>query len=211
MKIYNVNNIESTKLIITGKGDNEFWSKAEILKDFHSPWYDINKTKTEFRALWDDKHLFFLFKVLDDTVHVDVTNNSFKSINVSDRIELFFRTDDSLNPYYCLEIDPTPRIMDFKALPNKKFDFDWNWPKKDLVVKSFLFYNGFSVEGKISIASLKKLNLIHDNKIETGLFRAKYFKTKKSDYQPIWITWVNPKTETPNFHISSSFGVLKLR
>ncbi|MDO5968972.1 carbohydrate-binding family 9-like protein [Flavivirga aquimarina] len=210
MKLYKVNNIPCNQLIITGKGNDKLWDKAVVLTDFNSPWEDIKHTKTEFKALWDRDYLFFCYKVTDATIHINNTDNSFNSINISDRVELFFRPNSSLNPYYCLEIDPTPRLMDFKALPNKNFDFNWNWPSEDLIIKSNITDKGYSVEGKISIPSLKKLDLIHNEKIETGLFRAKYYKTKKSSYEPVWITWVDPKTDEPNFHISSSFGVLKL-
>ena len=210
MKKYNVKNVPLNQLIINGKADNKLWSKASDLKSFCSPWQEINGTKTEFKALWDEDYLFFCFHVSDDVIHIEKADNSFKSINVSDRVELFFRENSKLNPYYCLEIDPTPRIMDFIAYPNKNFDFDWNWPKKDLDVKSNINDKGFTVEGKVSIAYLKKLNLLQNNKIETGIYRAKYFKTKESSYKPIWLTWVDPKTEVPNFHISSSFGVLIL-
>ncbi|MBP8793372.1 MAG: endoxylanase, partial [Lutibacter sp.] len=137
-------------------------------------------------------------------------DDSVNSIGNSDRVELFFRTDANLDPYYCLEIDPTPRIMDFKAYPNKNFDFNWNWPKNDIIVKSDIENNFFVVEGAITLASLKKINLLKDNKIETGIFRAKYNKQDNSTFEPTWISWVNPQTETPNFHIASSFGQLIL-
>ncbi len=210
MRAYHVNRIPLNQLNITGKGNDKLWIGAMDLIDFSSPWENIKSTETKFKALWDGEHLFFCFEVLDDSVHIDKTDHSFNSINVSDRVEIFFRSNASLSPYYCLEIDPTPRIMDFKAYPNKNFDFNWNWPVEDLMVKSNVNPEGFCVEGKISIASLNKLNLINDNKIETGIYRAKYNKIEKSVFKPIWLTWIDPKTKTPNFHISSSFGVLKL-
>ncbi len=210
MKSYNVNNIEKDQLIISGKGDHPFWKKATIISDFSSPWDDEKIAKIEFKALWDTTHLFFCFEVYDNSIHIIKTDDSKDSINDSDRVELFFRSDKNLNPYYCLEIDPTPRIMDFKALPNKKFDFNWNWPKQDLIVKSDIKKNSFTVEGKISIASLKAFNLIHNNTIETGIYRAKYNEVKPSVFEPTWITWVNPNTESPNFHTPTSFGELKL-
>ena len=211
MKRYIVNQVPINQLVITGKADDKLWKKANILTDFCSPWEEVGIRKTKFRALWDGDYLLFCFEVLDDSVHIEKADNTFKSINVSDRVELFFRSNSSLNPYYCLEIDPLPRIMDFKAYPNKNFDFNWNWPKEDLIVKSYSDAEGFFVEGKISINSLKQLNLIQDNIIETGIFRAKYYKTKESTFEPVWLTWVNPMTDTPNFHIKSSFGVLILK
>lgn len=210
IKAYNVNCIKLDQLVITGKVNSKLWSRANVLTDFCSPWKDEKPLKTEFRALRDDTHLFFSFTVYDSEVYIDTADNTFRSINNSDRIELFFRTDEKLNPYYCLEIDPTPRIMDFKAYPNKKFDFNFNWPKNDIEIKSFIGENHFSVEIAISILSMKKFKLIKDNKIETGIFRAKYKKQKDLNFEPTWISWVNPNTDTPNFHTASSFGVLHL-
>ena len=117
-----------------------------------------------------------------------------------------------MSPYYCLEIDPSARIMDFKAFPDKQFDFDWDWPKEDLIVKSSIADDSFTVEGAISIKSLERLDLISDDGvIEAGIFRAKYNKKdENSSYEPTWITWINPNTELPNFHISDSFGELLL-
>ncbi|RIV71157.1 sugar-binding protein [Flagellimonas aequoris] len=210
MKEYVVNHISSDQLSITGKADDPLWKMAHILTDFGSPWRKLHNTTTEFRALWDDENLYFMFRVSDTSIHIDKKGIGNESINVSDRVELFFRQDDSLTPYYCLEIDPTPRIMDFKALPKRVFDFNWKWPESHLIVKSHCDTNGFIVEGSISRVSLEKLNLIQNNKIETGIFRAKYEKVDTSVYESIWISWVDPKTETPNFHIASSFGTLIL-
>lgn len=209
-KLYNVNLIKGDKMIINGKGNRAIWEEAQVLSDFCSPWHSEIIKKITFKALWDKTSLFFCFKVEDSEVHIDTTDNTITSINNSDRVELFFRSNKSLNPYYCLEIDPASRIMDFKARPNKQFDFDWNWPAKDIEVKSSITENHFIVEGKISIDSLVKFDLLKDEKLETGIYRAKYNQQKDESFVPTWITWVNPNTETPNFHIPSSFGVLKL-
>jgi len=103
-------------------------------------------------------------------------------------------------------MDTSGRIMDFKALPQKNFDFNWKWPKKDIEVKTAKDEISFIVEGSISIKSLKDLNLIQNNTIEAGIFRAKFSLVENLQYEPTWISWVNPNTESPNFHIASSFG-----
>lgn len=208
--VYKVNLIERAELEITGKGEGAAWSKAAVLTQFISPWDTKEPSKIEFRALWDGLNFFFCFTVFDTTIHIDLTNDTKDSINNSDRVELFFRPDDSLNPYYCLEIDTQARIMDFMAYPDKKFDFNWNWPKNDITVKASKNDVSFTVEGAISIASLNRFQLIKENKIETGVFRAKYNSEDNINFEPTWITWVNPQTETPNFHIASSFGVFHL-
>jgi hypothetical protein len=210
MKTYKVNRIKNNKLIISGKGEHPLWNKAEILTDFVSPWDTYEVKKIEFKSLSDDENLFFCFIVHDNKIYLNNNKDKITSINNSDRVELFFRSNKKLDPYYCLEIDTTSRIMDFKAYPNKKFDFNWNWSKKDIKVKSDIKKNQFSVEGKISIKSLKRLQLIKNNKIEAGIFRAKYKKMENSIFEPTWISWVNPNTETPNFHTASAFGVFHI-
>lgn len=183
-----------------------FWKKANCLTDFCSPWKSDPVSKIEFRALWDLENLYFKFVVFDADIYIDQKDDSFESIGNSDRVELFFRTNATLNPYYCLEMDTAARIMDFRAKPNKDFDFNWNWPKKHLEVKSSKKKDSFVIGGKISIASLKELNLIQNDTIEAGVFRAKFSKEKNQSYEPIWISWVDPKTPEPNFHIASAFG-----
>jgi hypothetical protein len=211
MKEYKVHLIKKQQLTNSGNGNDLVWDKAHFLTDFCSPWSTEKGKDVIFKALWDRENLFFNFTVLDTEIHIEKKDDSFESIGNSDRVELFFRTDDAMDPYYCLEIDTRGRVMDFIAYPNKNFNFNWNWPKNELIVKSFVKANSFIVEGSISIKSLRNLNLLKNNRIETGIFRAKYIKTQNELVKPNWITWINPNTKTPNFHIASSFGVLILK
>ncbi len=206
MKTYKVKKV----VITSDRGNKSFWEQANSLIDFSSPW-DIRKIeKTEFKALYNSENLFFKFKVDDRQTHIYTSDDENDSINNSDRVELFFRSDNSLNPYYCLEIDTIGRIMDFKARPNKQFDFDWNWPSKQIEVKSVVNKDDFSIEITISLQSLKDLNLLKNGSVETGIYRAKYHQQKDETFKPTWITWINPNTKNPNFHIQTSFGKLEL-
>lgn len=211
MKTYKVQHIAAQKILIAGLGDDKLWDKAHKMVDFSSPWDNAPVKEIAFKALWSDSHLYIKFRVADNQVHINNSTSTIctETIGESDRVELFFRTNDQLNPYYCLEIDPSPRVMDFKAKPNKDFDFDWQWPTEDLKVSSYVASDYFTVEIAISIASLKKLDLIQNNCIETGIYRAKYNEQADGSFEPTWIPWVNPQTETPNFHIASSFGKLE--
>ena len=210
MKTYKVHKTNEKVIVISGDGKNPIWEKANSLTDFSSPWDAEPIKKIEFKAIHNSEKIFFQFKVDDNQTHIHPSVDKNESINDSDRVELFFRTDNTLNPYYCLEIDTTGRIMDFKAKPNKNFDFNWNWPSKDIEVKSSIHKNNFIVETAISLSSLKDLNLLKNGKIETGIYRAKYNQQKNNTFEPTWITWVNPNTETPNFHTPASFGLLIL-
>lgn len=208
--VYKVNLIKEAQLKITGKGENEVWTKAEVLTQFISPWDLKEPSRIEFRALWDGIHFFFCFTVFDNNLHIDNRDDSVDSIANSDRVELFFRPDNTLNPYYCLEIDTDARILDFIAYPERKFNFEWEWPKDNINVKSSKNESSFTVEGAITIDSMKQLDLIKENKIEAGVYRAKYHSKDNINFEPVWISWIDPQTEKPNFHIASSFGIFQL-
>ena len=210
MKTYKVNKVDASHMSINGKGDHPLWDKAAVLNDFSSPWHVEAVEDIEFRALHDGENLFVFYKVNDTSLHIDSRDDSKKSVDNSDRVELFLRSDKKLDPYYCLEIDPLARVQDFIARPNKQFDYLWNWPKDEISIKSYVTAGGFSVEIALTMVSLKNFNLIQKNIIEAGIYRAKYSQQPNGQFEPTWITWVDPKTETPNFHIASSFGKLKL-
>jgi hypothetical protein len=186
------------------------WEQANSLIDFSSPWDNKPFNNMEFKALHDNQNIYFRFEVSDKSFHIHSSDDKNDSINNSDRVELFFRSDDNLNPYYCLEIDPTGRIMDFRAHPNKQFDFTWSWPLNHIKVNSIHKAGTFIVEIMISKESLKELSLLKGNSIETGIYRAKYYSNNQNLFEPTWITWVNPNTDFPNFHTASSFGLLEL-
>ena len=171
MKEFNVIRIEKGGLSVSGSGNHKLWEKADMISDFISPWCDEEKAPIEFRSLWDTEKFFFQFKVKDASIYIDRTDTSFNSIGNSDRVELFFRKDKEMNPYYCLEMDPTPRLMDFRAFPNKNFQFDWRFSKENLIIKSSMDDHGFVLEGAIYIDYLKKLKLITKNLISGILNR----------------------------------------
>ncbi len=210
MQQYTVTRIPNNAIKITGTAGHDLWKEAVVLNEFKSPWDSAPVSPIEFRALHDTKNLYFSFRVYDEKVHIDTTDDSDESIGNSDRVELFFRADAQLNPYFCLEMDPTPRVMDFKAKYQRNFDFNWNWPASDFQIQSVIENDHFVVEGAISIASLSSYGLLKNGKIETGIYRAKFNEVSKGNYEPTWITWVDPKTPEPDFHLPASFGVLEL-
>ena len=102
MKIYPVrkSNHLTTDLIQEAK----LWEDAYILSDFQSPWKDYIFSM-EFSALYNKSHFFFQYKVYDTSIYIDNKDNKKANINNSDRVEIFFREDETLDPYYCLEIN----------------------------------------------------------------------------------------------------------
>ncbi|WP_146035216.1 carbohydrate-binding family 9-like protein [Formosa algae] len=212
-KIYNVKKIPDKNFKIEGNTITTQLSTLNTVSNFVSPWDNNPIQPIIFKACYDNSFFYFSFQVNDNDVYTQLADDTRESINQSDRVELFFRINDSLTPYYCLEIDSKARIMDFKALPNRKFDFNWSWDKSEIEVKSYHALDRFIVEGKLSIKSLKDLNILKKDNfgayMEVGLYRAKYMLNKQKVREPIWITWVDPNFPTPEFHTPNSFGLFR--
>ena len=209
-KTYTVKKIQNGELIVTGKGDSPSWKKGPELSEFEYPWEGKKSTTTSFKALHDSEWFYCLFEVGDPEVRVYVVNNNKLEVVNSDRVEIFFKKDDRLLPYYCLELDPNSRVMDYEAKYHRNFNPDWSWPSGQLNVKSSRTKEGYKVEVAISKQSLRQLGLLQGNILQAGLYRAECVSLEGDQATMSWISWIKPNSEAPDFHISSSFGSLIL-
>jgi hypothetical protein len=208
---YSVKKIPPGSLKITGKGNAASWAIANTLTNFTYPWESATAPATSFAALWDEQWLYCLYRVKDDSVFVYKNKNEKQEAGSSDRVEIFLKADDKMSPYYCLELDASGRVLDYSAIYYRKMNYNWQWPKGQLIVKASETKGGYVVEAAISIQSLKELGLLKDNRLQAGLFRAecKGIQNGKADLR--WISWIKPQSAQPDFHIPSAFGVLILQ
>jgi hypothetical protein len=213
MKIYNVKRIASNQLTVEGTIMNPIWEQANINSDFSFPWEDEEAPKTTFRAFCDNENFYFRFDVQDDNVLTHVREDHKMEVVDSDRVEIFFRQDDKLNPYYCLEMDARGRVLDYTTRYYRDFDYEWQWPQIDnLSIKASGKKDGYVVEGFISLYSLKELGVLKNNQLEVGLYRGYCMSLPEENKAANlrWISWVKPDSDKPDFHIPSSFGKLVL-
>ena len=214
MKIYKVKRIEENALSDQSILQETAWKEAIALKDFQYPWEADETSDMEFKALWDHNHLFFQFSVICESPLCYVDKNHKMEVVDSDRVEIFFRKDEKLNPYYCLEMDALGRVMDYKTNYYRKFSYDWSWPgMNQLKVFVKRENTSYTLAGRISLESLANLGLLIDGKLEAGLFRGQCLNLPTDDKEAElkWISWIKPIAETPDFHIPSSFGILELQ
>jgi len=184
---------------------------AEELTDFVYPWETGKPVASmKFKAMYDDQWLYWLFQVEDEDIKIHVDKNEKEEVVYSDRVELFFTTDEALSSYYCLEIDPLARVFDYRGSHYRKFNTSWNWPEGHLNVYAQRSNIGYSVTGMISIESLKKLDLLKNAMLRCGLYRGKCMEINLEKEAMKWISWIDPKSASPDFHIPSSFGTLRL-
>ena len=207
---YHVKKVVKGAVRVDGKGGSSAWSKANLLTDFVYPWDSAAAPATSFSALWDGEWLYGLYRVKDDSVITLVRKNDKMEVGASDRVEIFLKKDDLMNPYYCLELDADGRALDYDAFYYRKMNYPWSWPSGQLTVKASRTADGYVVEFAISIQSLQDLELLKDDRLQAGLFRAECQGMVAGRADLRWISWIRPRTDHPDFHTPSAFGVLVL-
>jgi len=202
----------SGDIAVTGGGSSPVWKQSASLVDFSYPWESATARQTVFKSVHGDHWIYFLFEVDDPQVHVEVVTDDKLEVIDSSRVEIFFRRDERLSPYYCLEMDAAGRVLDYCGNFHRQFDFSWVWPADSLVVKAMRHPGGYTVEAAVSKDSLKSLGLLSATSphLQAGLFRAECTHTVAPRDHMRWISWIHPDSATPDFHIPSAFGVLNL-
>ena len=209
---YLVKKISPGEMIIDGKGTNTLWQQANVLEDFSYPWREETPPKTVFRALWDGDFLYLLYWAEDPDIFYKSEQMGEMDVVNSDRVEIFFKKDDEMNPYYALELDALGRILDTEGRYYREVDFEWNWPEGQLIVKANTEKEGYWVEVSVSMSSLEELGMWKKGQtyLNAGLYRGEYTVDQGMEPSVKWISWIKPDSPKPDFHIPSSFGVLNL-
>ncbi len=198
---YPVHDVGDAEIAVDGKLDEIVWDGAALETSFAFPWQAREAPATEFRALTDETYLYFAFVAQDADIVIDDGSDE-EAVARGDRVELFFTPDSSLDDYICLEIDPSGRVLDYRASYYREFDFEWDLPA--VVVATALTGTGYIVEGRIPRAGLPAP--AGGGRFLTGVFRAEYSHREGGEPLAEWISWVLPDSEEPDFHIPSAFG-----
>ena len=229
-RTYRARYAKKAEIELDGRADEPAWSGADVEKRFIFPWKKTEAPPTEFRALCDDEFLYFTFRVEDaDIVVLDRLRDEEDEV-FEDRVEMYFAPGDAMKDYYCIEVDSRGRAFDYHGRYYRRLDTKWNW--KGLETKASPLPKGYAVEGRIPLASLEALGfprLRPGVKIRYGLYRAEFShdrsgkpveqresihnRGRRLDGPPpieAWMSWIDPKTETPDFHVPTSLGWLEV-
>lgn len=196
---------ETITIEVDGKLDDEEWGDVKQEINFTFPWQDRMPPPTEFFAIMDTSHFYFAYRVEDKDIVMRESGRE-SDVAAGDRVEIFFAGSQDLEEYYCLEIGPGGSVLDYKASFYRKFNDSWDFP--GLLVKANLTRNGYTVEGSIPVEVLKSLGILEKaySCFLIGLYRAEFSHTKSKEPRAEWISWVQPDTKDPDFHVPSSFG-----
>lgn len=193
---------------ITVDGDGKDWDSKPLVLGLTAPWNGSIKDSTAICICHDKKNLYFLFKIKDDNLIYDDREGE-EAVNYRDRAEIFFSKDEKLSTYFCAEIDPQVKVLDYEAHFYRDFNFEWDF--KQLIVASQLENDGYVVEGALPIEWLKSSQLLSDDgEMFIGLYRANAIEPENAE-SIVWYSWIVPDSKDPDFHIPSSLGKLRLQ
>lgn len=193
---------------IACKGQEEKKSKTVMeISEFVSPWADSVDTQMMFSISELPDSLTFSWSLRDTTLVIDINEDPERGALHSDRVELFLSADDELAQYYCFEIDLSGRVLDYKASHYRNTDFDWNWPQSQYSIDHTRSGDEYTVHLTLSKISLRHFGLLTVDGLMLGVFRADYYSDEQ---QPNWISWIDPNTINPDFHVRSAFSRLTL-
>lgn len=220
---------------LDGRLDEPEWSRANVERQFTFPWKEVDAPPTEFVAFCDDQYLYFAFRAEDsDIVVLDKLRDREDEV-FEDRVELYFSRDSQMKDYYCLKIDSRGRVFDYRGKYYRQLDKKWRC--EGVEAAGAPTANGYAVEGRIPLATLRRMGLKEkaspgigrEAKILCGLYRAEFSHNRsgkpalqretihnqgrKLDGPPpieAWISWIDPKTPEPDFHVPSALGWLEI-
>lgn len=150
---------------------------------------------TSFRCWCDETLVRFQFVVRDDTVCSAPVVRHERDLEDYDRVEVFFApTADLTRPYCCIEIDPSGRVLDYRATFPRRMEYGWR--AMSLRTQGRKTDGGYAVEGCLDLAELMAEG-IDPAGFHFGAFRA--------DYAPggrlvDWYSACPPDGEPADFH-----------
>lgn len=201
-KTYQITIISDHEIKLDGEEMEQVWQQAEEFSAFTNPWNSAVAPSTTLKLLKDSEFLYFYFAAEDNEI---VINDDFlveRDVEKEDRVELFFSKDADMKQYYCFEIDALARTLSYGARHYRQMDFEWDVPV-GYQVQAILDEDGYRVEGAIPLTFIDSLST--NNSVYFGAYRAE-FSRKNGSLVENWLTWVNPKTPSPDFHVPSSLG-----
>ncbi|WP_254527026.1 MULTISPECIES: sugar-binding protein [unclassified Sphingobacterium] len=170
---------------------------------FISPWGNQNFGKTIFKAFHDGSYFYFYFDIKDNKV-VEKKFEKEEDVGRGDRGEIFLSVDLGLKEYYCFEISPSAKVLDYRASHYRKFDYGWDL--ESLEVKSKIKPDGYILEGKIPMDFIKSImDSSSGQSVYLSLFRGEFDSLEWNEKSINWISWIRPTSIKPDFHIPSAF------
>lgn len=209
-KTYFLEYIEAAAVEIDGIASENVWKNITRESGFSFPWKQALAPSTVFQGFYTGEYIFFYFDVNDPDLVVSpgLTEHA---VAEGDRVELFFSGGLDMEEYFCLEIDSSGRVLDYRASFYRKFDNGWDL--EGLRAAGSVVPGGYTVEMAVPTAWFRNSgisSLEQNSVINAGIYRGEFSHTATNGISKSWISWQDPGTENPDFHIPSSLGLFTL-
>ena len=201
---YKVVGVCDDPISVDGRMDEKCWPGAKALTGFSNPWHKEVAPETSLRMSRDSLNLYFFFEAADREIVWEPALSGERGVEQEDRVELFFSKDMDMGEYYCLEIDALGRVLSYRARHYRQLDFSWETPP-GFKVAANMDTLGYTVEGAIPLSFLRSLS--ENGVCYFGAYRAE-FSRNSAGLSEEWLTWKNPGTEEPDFHVPATLGKL---
>ncbi len=162
-------------------------------KGFHAPWEGL-EDDTGFICSADSSVFRFRYAVKDSSLTLSEPYTGERCVDNEDRVEIFFSAGKDMDIYYCAEIDPMGRIMDYSCRYYRQMDYDWGF--RTLKTEGRLTDDGYVVDGQIDLRELAGLGIDPEDGFYMGLFRADF----RPDMSVSWYSWIDNGAEEADFH-----------
>ena len=167
-------------------------SEPRTVRVLHAPWDGLDD-ETVFSCWCEGGRLCFSYEVVDSTMTVFDEFPTERTVDDEDRVEIFFSCDSLMTSYWCAEIDPKGRPMDYAAHFGQPFDYEWNF--RTLQADACLTARGYQVQGSVALSELRELG-IDTKDFYMGVFRADFHP----DGSVNWYSLVSTDDKSAYFH-----------
>ncbi len=174
---------------------SDVWTKVPVSRTFHAPWSGL-KDDSRFQCYLSKNYFYFKFQVNDPTLTLKRPFRKKLDVAEEDRVEIFMSATADMKVYYCMEMDPDGKALDYKAGYYRKFDYDWSFASLEMETQKAADLKSYTVAGRLSTAEMKRLG-ISPQKFYLGVFRADFDTPKKV----VWYSLLRKYRKTADFHL----------
>ena len=174
------------------------WDKVPIQKSFFAPWSGDKQDETEFQCYLSPHYFYFKFQVPDQTITLQEPFLKKLDVCNEDRAEIFLSATPGMETYYCMEIDPAGRALDYVTHYYRQFDYDWH---SGITASGKPHKGGYRVDVEFPKSFLEELGVLQeDGSVILGLYRAEAVTPDNIN----WYSLVDPQTPEPDFHVPAT-------
>ena len=170
------------------------WDNVPVRKTFSAPWSGDLQDETEFQCYLSPHYFYFKFQVPDKTITQQEPFEKKLDVCNEDRAEIFLSACPGMETYYCMEIDPLGRPLDYVTNYYRQFDYEWSF--QTLQIETTIEDAKYTVAGRLSTNEMIQLGIPTDQ-FYMGVFRADFNGPK----DVVWYSLLRVERKQADFHI----------